>query len=36
MPNHIQILRAYSTALLKLGKIETAAKVAQQIEGVKK
>ena len=36
MPNHLQILRAYSTALLKLGKIETAAKVAQQIEGVKK
>ena len=36
MPNHIQILRAYSTALVKLGKIETAAKVAQQIEGVKK
>ncbi len=36
MPNHIQILRAYRTALVKLGKIETAAKVAQQIEGVKK
>ncbi|MDB0055879.1 hypothetical protein N9F36_02125, partial [Akkermansiaceae bacterium] len=36
MPNQIDILRAYRSALLKLGKNESAAKVAKQIEEVKK
>ncbi|MDB4354115.1 hypothetical protein N9Z02_02310 [Akkermansiaceae bacterium] len=36
MPNHIEIMRAYRTALLKLGKNEAAAQVAKQIEDVKK
>lgn len=35
-PNQISILRAYRSALLKLGKNDSAAKVAQQIESVKK
>lgn len=35
MPNQIEILRAYRSALLKLGKNDSAAQVAKQIESVK-
>ncbi|MGJ8694971.1 MAG: hypothetical protein ACSHYF_01520 [Verrucomicrobiaceae bacterium] len=36
IPNHIDVLRGYRSALLKLGKKDVAAKVAAKIEVVKK